>query len=415
MPLAIPCGDCVKHLIVILDGASDVPLPELNGRTPLEAACTPCLDELARGALVGRLRTAHDGFPVESLVCIMGMLGYRPAAHYPSGRASLEALAHGLSLQESDLAFRCNIVRVSDDGRTLQDFTANMIDTARARRLLRRASLPSAAWELHPGQGYRNLLLVRQAGIPASALSCPPPHMHVGEAVFPLLPRAAVGRPDVEALARSLRAFLLKSFAAFTALPRIPDCSGNMLWLWSPSGAPHLPAFRQMHGIDGTVVAGLDFMRGLAAAAHLHIAMPPGATGYIDTDYTAKARAACAALEQSDLVIVHINAPDEAAHLRQAALKTEALEKTDRLVLTPLLRHLRAHAPNAFSLAVCIDHMTRVTDGKHAPAPPPCLIWPAPDKRASPAGTRLTERCAASGPLLSCRELVPLLLRAACP
>lgn len=399
---------------MILDGASDVPLPELNGRTPLEAARTPCLDELAHDALVGRLKTACDGFPVESLVCIMGMLGYRPAEHYPSGRASLEALARGLSLREDDLAFRCNIVRVSDDGRTLQDFTANMIDTARARRLLRRASLPSPAWELHPGQGYRNLLLVRQARIPASALFCPPPHMHVGESVLPLLPRVApAGGPDVEDLARSLRAFLLESFTALTAPPRIPDCSGNMLWLWSPSGAPRLPAFRQLHGIEGTVVAGLDFMRGLAIAAHLHIAMPPGATGYIDTDYTAKARAACTALETSDLVIVHINAPDEAAHLRQAAVKTEALEKIDKLVLTPLLRHVRAHVPNAFSLAVCIDHMTRVTDGKHAPDPTPCLIWPAPDTRVPSAGARLTERCAARGPLLSSRELVPLLLRAA--
>lgn len=403
----------MKRLVVILDGASDVPVPELDGRTPLEAASTPCLDELARDALVGRLTTAHEGFPVESLVCVMGMLGYRPADHYPSGRASLEALAHGLSLREGDLAFRCNIVRVAEDGHTLQDFTANMIDTARARQLLRRAPLPSPAWELHPGQDYRNLLLVRRAGIPASALSCPPPHMHVGEPVFPLLPCAAPpGGPEAETLAHALRAFLLESFTAFTAPPRIPGCSGNMLWLWSPSGTPHLPTFCQMHGSDGTVVAGLDFMRGLAVATRLRIVVPPGATGYIDTDYAAKAQAASAALETEDLVILHINAPDEAAHLRQAALKTEALEHIDRLVLRHLLHHLRARFPRAFSLAVCIDHMTRVTDGKHAPDPTPFLIWPAPDRRVSPAGARLTERCAAHGPLLPSGELMPILMRA---
>lgn len=402
----------MKHVLLILDGASDVPVAELDGRTPLEAAFTPYLDELAPHALAGRLATAHEGFPVESLVCIMGMLGYSPVSHYPSGRASLEALARGLAIREDDLAFRCNIVRVSDNGSTLEDFTAGMIDSVSARRLLLRVKLPPDSWELHPGQGYRNLLIVRQAGIPASSLSCPPPHMHVGDPVASLLPRAAVPGRAAEQLAQALRAFLLESFRAFTARPRLPDCCGNMLWLWSASGAPHLPAFRDLHGIEGTVVAGLDFMRGLAAAARLNVVIPPGATGYVDTDYAAKARATCAALETSDLVILHVNAPDEAAHLRRADLKIEAIEKTDRLVLGPLLHHLRARFPQAFSLAVCVDHMTRVTDGKHAPDPAPCLIWPAPGDMPSPAGSRLTEKCAESGPLLSPRELVPLLMRA---
>ena len=403
----------MKHVLLILDGASDVPLAELNGRTPLEAAFTPCLDGLAPHALVGRLATAHEGFPVESLVCVLGMLGYTPASHYPSGRASLEALAHGLKLETGDLAFRCNIVRVSDDGSTLRDFTAGMIDSARARQLLCRVKLPFPSWELHGGQGYRNLLIVRQAGIPASSLSCPPPHMHVGEHITPLLPRTtSPGRADAEQLAHALRAFLLESFRTFTAQPRLPDCHGNMLWVWSASGAPRLPAFRNLHGMEGTVVAGLDFMRGLAVAARLNVAIPPGATGYIDTDYTAKVRATCTALETSDMVILHLNAPDEAAHLRKADMKIQAIETIDRLVLTPLLHHLRGRFPHAFSLAVCIDHMTRVTDGKHAPDPTPCLIWPAPDDMLLPADSRLTEKCAQGGPLLSAGEIVPLLARA---
>lgn len=397
----------MKHVLLIIDGASDVPLSELNGQTPLQAAFTPHLDWLARHALIGRLVTAHKDFPVESLICIMGMLGYDPVRYYPSGRASFEALARGVPLHKGDMTFRCNIVRVSDDGNILEDFTANMISDTCARKLLARTKLPFDSWELHPGQSYRNLLIVRGAGIPASTISCSPPHMHIGENVHALLPRAA--SPDAEGLAFCLRSFLLESFSSFIKTPRIPTCSGNMLWLWSPSGVPHLPSFRSLHSMEGTVIAGLDFMHGLAVATDLNFEIIPGATGYIDTDYEAKANAACSALESTDFVVLHVNASDEAAHLRNGRLKTKVIENVDRLVLEPLLRHLRQRFPDAFSLAICADHMTRSTDGKHVGEPTPCLIWPAPADVSPQPDARFTEHCAACGPLLTSRGLIPLM------
>lgn len=398
----------MKRVLLIIDGASDVPLPELNGQTPLEAAFTPHLDWLARRAFLGRLATAHEGFPVESLICIMGILGYDPTRYYPSGRASFEALARGVPLREGDMAFRCNIVRVSSDGTVLEDFTAGMISDAHARRLLVRARLPQASWELHPGQSYRNLLILREADILASHIFCAPPHMHIGEKVDDLLPRSISA--EGASLAKDLRGFLRHSFTSFTAEPLIPGCAGNMLWLWSPSGVPDMPSFSSMHGMCGAVVAGLDFMHGLATATDMNFEIIPGATGYLDTDYDAKRRAACAALNDADFVALHINASDEAAHMRNGVTKTDVIEKVDRFVLAPLLYHLREHFPGCFTIGICADHMTRSTDGKHVGAPTPCMIWPSPEVRTPQCDARFTEAITRRGPLISALDFMPALL-----
>ncbi|MDR2695807.1 MAG: 2,3-bisphosphoglycerate-independent phosphoglycerate mutase [Deltaproteobacteria bacterium] len=389
----------MKHVLFILDGASDDPLPELGGRTPLEAAFTPHLDFLAGQGSLFRLQTAFEGFPVESLVCIMGILGYDPARYYPHGRASVEALARGIPLQANDLALRCNIVRVSDDGAAMLDFTAGMISDAHARQMLIRLRLPDIAWEVYPGQSYRNLLIIRNArrGAPhvGRELVCAPPHMHTGETIRDLLPTGAT--PRAHKLALQLSDFLLDTFERFTSRTRPAGCVGNMLWVWSPSIAPNLPSFHERHGLRTFVVAGLDFMHGLGMACDMEFGLVPGATGYMDTAYAAKAEAAITAARDHDFVIVHVNSPDEAAHQHDSRAKIAAIEGIDRFVIAPMLHFLRETHAGAFAVAACADHMTRCSDGKHVGEPTPCLIYPG---SGSHAGSRLTERDAAAAPLL---------------
>jgi 2,3-bisphosphoglycerate-independent phosphoglycerate mutase len=329
----------------------------------------------------------------------MGILGYDPAKYYPHGRASVEVLARGISLQADDLALRCNIVRVSDDGATMLDFTSGMITDAHARQLLIRSKLPDIAWELYPGQSYRNLLIIRNArqGAPriGQELICVPPHMHIGENIRDLLPSGVT--PRARKLALQLSDFLLDSFNQFTSRPRPTGCVGNMLWVWSPSIAPDMPNFYERYGLRGFIVAGLDFMHGLGMACDMEFELVPGATGYMDTDYIAKAEAAIAAVRDFDFVLVHVNAPDEAAHQHDSRAKVAAIESIDRFVVAPVLHFLREKHAGAFTIAACADHMTRCSDGKHVGEPTPCLIYPG---KGSLSGNRLTERDAATAPLL---------------
>ena len=353
----------MKYFMLIIDGVTDEPLESLCNRTPLQSSWAPNLSYLAFNGKSGAINTTFDDYPVESLVCIMGLLGYNPELYYPSGRSSFEAIAKGISVGDEDLVFRCNIVKASSDGKVLQDFTAGMISDSQARWILSRYNLGNVRWELYPGQSYRNILLIRDAKVKASDLVCYEPHMHHGQCIETMMPYGKT--PKASELARELSAFLTDSFKKISSMDTPRGCMGNMFWLWSPSGKPNFPAFQSIHGLKGAAVAGLDFMRGLAMAADLDFEVIPGATGYIDTDYEAKANASIEALRNFDFVVTHVNATDEAAHLHSESEKIRAIESIDSKLLGPVLSYLRREYFGDFSIIVCGDHTTRCIDGKH--------------------------------------------------
>jgi 2,3-bisphosphoglycerate-independent phosphoglycerate mutase len=361
-----------KIFMLIIDGVSDDAIPELEGRTPLEIACTPHIEYLARSSAVGMVETAFDGYPVESLICIMGLLGYDPQKYYPHGRSSFEAMARGIALGEGDVAFRCNIVHASAPPHVILDFTSGMISDTNAKKILSRMRLPEPTWELYPGQSYRNLLIVRQPGASAEGMELFAPHMHQNEPVERILPRGQ--NPEAANLAGHLSDFIIDSYRQIANMG-MEECEGNMLWFWSPSGKPQLPAFKVMHNCSGAVVAGLDFMHGLAMAADMYFELIPGATGYIDTDYRAKAEAAIKLLGKYDFVLTHVNATDEAAHMHSPAEKIRAIESADREILAPVFHHLRGNSSGDFSIIICGDHKTRCGDGKHVGDPVPYLVY----------------------------------------
>jgi 2,3-bisphosphoglycerate-independent phosphoglycerate mutase len=352
-----------KMFMLIIDGMSDDALTALDGRTPLEAADLPNLRSLAAAAKRGFVKTVHRA-PPESLSCILGLLGY--GDDIPPGRAAFEALAGGVTLEPGDLAFRCNIVSLSGDGTAIEDFTAGNISDETAAEMLARAEMPSERWELYAGQSYRNILVVRGARVHASEIALYEPHMHQGEPIEAILPSGSGVAPA--RLSDELRGFMLRS---------VREAGGKrrMFWLWGASEKPNLPAFADMHGVTGAVVAGLDFMGGLASAAGLSFKRTPGATGYLDTDYSAKASDALAMFETHDFVLVHVNATDEAAHARDAAGKVGALERVDADIIGPVERTLRERYGENFTVIICGDHKTSSRSGLHRDDPVPYMIY----------------------------------------
>lgn len=372
----------MKTAIVILDGAADHPIPELDGRTPFEVAYVPHLTLLAQRGRTFLVDAVFDDLPVGSIVAAIGILGLDPHTHYPNGRASFEACASGIQIGPKDLAFRCNFIS-TENGR-IKDFTAGLIEDAKARSMMLAYPPTGGSIELFAGQSYRNTLVYRNAGVPASAFQCSPPHQHRGDRIDDLwiAPLSTAATP----IANQLNAFLRSSQGEVRRLSDEFGADADMFWLWDPSDPPHMPSFRSIHGVRGAVVSGLSFLRGIGLSMHMLVADVPGATGYIDSNFRGKVEAATALLDESDVVVVHVNAPDEEAHQRHIKGKVDAIELADSEVVGPMIRYLRNRFPNDFRVAVLPDHYTCLSDGTHIVYPVPCAVYGrgiAPDDAVS--------------------------------
>ncbi|MFM7207255.1 MAG: cofactor-independent phosphoglycerate mutase [Planctomycetaceae bacterium] len=360
----------MKHVIVIPDGAADAPQDSLGGRTPFQAARTPALDALAARGRVGLTNHVPDSLPPGSEVACMSLMGYDPLRFF-TGRAPLEAAAQGIALGPHDWAVRCNLVTIRDQA--MEDFTAGHVSTAEASELLAAcqrglaAEFPelAAGWSFVPGVSYRNLLIHRGAAGAApfdGSLRATPPHDLMDKPVVDDFPRGTGSRLLTEIMSRSgewLRDHPVNR--ARLAAGRRP---ATHVWLWGVGRAPAFEPFVTAYGISGTMITAVDLLRGLAALAGWKRLEVPGATGYLDTDYAAKGRAAIAELASADLVCVHVEAPDEASHQGAADEKVKAIEEIDAKIVAPLAAHLATLGPHR--MLVCPDHPTFLATKTHS-------------------------------------------------
>jgi 2,3-bisphosphoglycerate-independent phosphoglycerate mutase len=363
----------MKYVIVIPDGAADAPQASLGGKTPFQAARTPAMDSLAARGTVGLTNHVPDSLPPGSEVACMSLMGYDPLAYF-TGRAPLEAAAQGITLGADDWAVRCNLVTIAatDGDSIMEDFTAGHVTTEEATELLAAAQRGLAAdfpalagWEFKPGVSYRNLLLHR--GRPGAApfdagLRATPPHDLMDQSVADAFPRGTGSRLLTDIMARS--ATWLAGHPVNKARIAAGKRPATHVWLWGVGRAPAMESFATKYGMSGTMITAVDLLRGLAALAGWKRLEVPGATGYLDTDYAAKGRYAIAELEQSNLVCVHIEAPDEASHQGDAAEKVKAIEEIDAKIVAPIVKHLAGAGDHR--ILVCPDHPTFISTKTHS-------------------------------------------------
>jgi 2,3-bisphosphoglycerate-independent phosphoglycerate mutase len=360
----------MKYVIVIPDGCADEPIDALGGKTPLQAASMPVTDSLAAAGVLAMANNTPSHLPAGSEVANLCLLGYDPDVYF-TGRAPLEAAAQGISLGPHDWAVRCNLVTINDQ--IMVDFTADHISTKEATQLLQAAqsdllddSPLDSRLEFVPGVSYRNLLIYRgQPGIPAPfspETRTTAPHDLTDLSVSDNFPRG----PGSDALVR-LMSNSAELFAEHQVnQARVADGKrpATNLWLWGLGGAPNLPSFEERFGVRGVMITAVDLLRGIAALIEWPRIEVEGATGYLDTDYAGKGRAAVEALEQYDVVCVHIEAPDEASHEGRHDAKIEALQQIDKHVVAPLVDALRQHGDHR--ILVTPDHPTPCGTKKHS-------------------------------------------------
>lgn len=377
----------IKTVILIGDGMGDLPIAELDGRTPLEYVDTPAMDFVATRGELARLKTVPDGFPPGSDVANLSLLGYRPEEVY-TGRSPLEAASMGVELGPRDLAFRCNLVTLDygvDGQVTMVDYSAGHITTPEAQQLINSLAQQLNSEQLHfyPGVSYRHLLVMADGPVDYLA---EPPHDHTGKLVSQLWDRMLAG-PMGGTIRRA--GDILADHPVNRRRLAEGKNPANAIWLWGQGLAPVMPVLAEKYGVSGSLISAVDLLRGIGVYAGLRIIKVAGATGYIDTNYRGKVAAALQAIGADDLVVVHVEAPDEAGHQGSLADKLRAIGDFDGKVVGPILAGLQDGPP--FRLVVAMDHFTPLQTRTHDAMPVPIAIFDSEDETGA-SGLAYTER-----------------------
>jgi 2,3-bisphosphoglycerate-independent phosphoglycerate mutase len=363
----------MKYLLVIGDGMADYPVPELGNKTPLQTAHKPNMDSIAARGRNGLIKNVPDEMAPGSETAICSVLGYDPRI-YCTGRGPLEAPSRGIKIGEKDAAYRCNLITEKDGA--ILDYSAGHITTQEATKLIaaiKQEFDKTGEIEFYSGLDYRHFLILRNFLHP-ELIECTPPHDAIGAKVSTVMPKARSTEAEKQAdLLKNLiegSRSILQNHPVNIAREKVGKRPANLIWPWGGGRKPSMLTLKEKYGLSGAVISAVDLVKGIGIYAGMEIINVPGATGLYNTNYEGKANAALKALRNNDLVFVHVEAPDEAAHIRDYSLKVKTIEDLDKRLLGRILEGLN----EPYAIAVLSDHPTPIEVGTHTRDPVPFTI-----------------------------------------
>jgi len=364
----------MKYLLIVGDGMADYPVPELGNKTPLQAANKPNMDMIATKGCSGLLRTVPEALTPGSGTAILSVLGYDPRRFY-TGRGPFEAAARNIQLDENDVAYRCNLITEKDG--IIVDYSADHITNSESAELiaaLKRSLEHLGEVEFFAGLSYRHFLILRNY-LHKEIIECTPPHDAIGTEISKILSKAKTEeeKNTVDLLNRLIldSKKVLENHPVNVARENAGKRPGNMIWPWGGGRKPVIPTYKQKYGVDAAVISAVDLVKGIGVYAGMKVVDVPGATGLYDTNYEGKAKYALEALEDHDMVFVHVEAPDEAGHSRDYKLKVKTIEDLDKRLLGHILDEMKEDCV----IAVLPDHPTPIKIGTHTRDPVPFAIY----------------------------------------
>jgi len=358
----------MKYFIVIIDGAAGLPLPERGGKTCLELAYTPNLDAMAGEGVLGLVRNVPPGMEPSSACACTSVFGYDPKLHN-RGRAAIEARSMGITIDEGEVVFRCNLVATRDG--KMWDYSAGHISTSEAQQLLGalNESLGGDRVHFYPGVSYRHICKLKEREDTLLA-TCTPPHDIPDKPIDEFLPKGPGSGLLMDLMERS-RA-VLREHPVNVERRSHGDIPATMLWLfWGSGKVPDMPTFKQVYGLNAAVTSAVDVLRGLARMMDMGVLDIPGVKDGLDNDFTAQAVGALAALKEYDLVVIHIEATDEASHAGSIDDKIEAIQRVDREVVS----QIRSWRLDNLRALILPDHPTPIQTQTHSGEPVPFMLW----------------------------------------
>lgn len=365
----------MKYLVMLCDGMADEPNEALGNSTPMEKANKPCMDSLAAKAEVGIVKTVAEGLKPGSDVANLSVLGYEPAVYY-SGRSPLEAASIGIDLKDTDVTLRCNLVTLSDEEdyekKTILDYCADDISSEEAKILIEyiQEKLGNDKFRFYPGVSYRHCLVWSNGNPHPGVLT--PPHDITGKVITDYIPKGEAVDELYDLMKKSYD--LLKDHPVNKARIARGKRPANSIWLWGEGTKPLLDNFSEKFGKKGSMISAVDLLKGIAICAGMNSVDVVGATGYLDTNFDGKCKAAIEEFKKgADLVYIHVEAPDECGHRGEIENKVKAIEMIDEHILAPVVEFLRGY--DDFAVLVCPDHPTPLSIRTHTSTPVPYLIY----------------------------------------
>ena len=362
----------MKYIVILGDGMSDEPIEALGGKTPLEVAHTPVMDELATKGELGMVQNVPAGMSPGSEIANLSVMGYDPLTDF-TGRSPLEALSVGVDMEPDDIIFRCNVVTLTEDEpyeeKTIVDHSSGEISTAEADALMDaiREAFNDETFQFYTGTSYRHIMVWKHGRL----ARLEPPHDHLTQKAGPFLPEEAV-----------LRDFMVRSFDILNNHPvnikRAAEGKrkANSLWYWGAGTKPSLRSFEEKTGLKGAMVSAVDLLKGIAVGAGMQICQVEGATGSIDTNYEGKAQAAIDSLlkDGCDFAYIHVEAPDEMGHQGELDHKIHSIADLDRRLIAPVKKAME-DAGEDFRMLVLPDHPTPLRIRTHSSDPVPYVLY----------------------------------------
>ncbi|MFH1970753.1 MAG: cofactor-independent phosphoglycerate mutase [Verrucomicrobiota bacterium] len=361
----------MKIVVLIGDGMGDYPLKELGDKTPLQAAAIPNMRAIAGAGTVRLVNTIPEGMSPGSDVANLSIMGFDPRKYY-TGRAPIEAAGAGLTMGPRDVAFRCNLIAV--EAECIKDHSSGHITTGEARPMIAALNerLGRPGLTFHVSAGYRHLLIWENG--PCELVTIPP-HDVLGQPAAQNLP-AGARQDEVRRLMEASKP-ILAAHPVSAARRQAGQTAPTQIWLWGQGQRTTLPAYRDLFGLTGSVISAVDLVRGIGKLTGLNAETVPGATGFLDTNYAGKVKAALNALDHDDFVFVHVEAPDECGHMGDLKLKLKAIEAFDREIVGPVWRGLETMR-QPYRLIIATDHRTPVSVRNHTAEPVPVAVLNGP-------------------------------------
>lgn len=387
----------MKYVVILGDGMADFPNEKLGGKTPLDVAKKPNIDNLCKSSELGLCRTVPCGMKPGSDVANLSVLGYDVSACY-TGRSPLEAASIGIELKETDLTARANLVTLSDEvnyqDKTMIDYSAGEISTEEAKVLIEyiASKLNDEKYKFFAGISYRHCLLVDNG---SESEGCTPPHDITGKPIKDYLPKGKVGEEYLKLMQKSYE--LLKEHPV--NLKRISQGKrpANSVWFWGEGTKPKLESFYKKTGLKGAMISAVDLLKGIGKVAEMKVIEVEGATGNFDTNFSGKAKACLDAIEEgADFVYIHMEAPDECGHHGDIDNKIYSIEQIDEKVVGEIVKKLNEKAEE-YSLLIMPDHPTPIATMTHCSDPVPFLIYRSNNNIANGASAYTEKQAESTG------------------
>lgn len=364
-----------KYVVMLCDGMADYPIPEFDGKTPLQAANTPNMDKMAKKGVVGLVKTVADNLKPGSDVANLSVLGYDPEIYY-TGRSPLEAGSIGIDMKPTDVSFRCNLVTLSDEpeysDKTILDYCADDISTEEAEILIKYLAehFNNEEFQLYTGVSYRHCLIWNNGTMDVGTLT--PPHDITGKPIKNYIPDANKVGKLYDMMVKSYD--LLKDHPVNKAREAKGKRPANSMWFWGEGKRASLTPFLEKYGLKASMISAVDLLKGIGKFSNMNVVNVEGATGYIDTNFEGKAQACIDELAKGqDFVYIHVEAPDECGHRHEIENKKRAIELIDEKILTPVLAALDQY--DDYKVLVCPDHPTPLSLKTHTNDPVPFLMY----------------------------------------